>query len=788
MPRQNTQLFSECSHETNKEIRLKADDVSAKLKAGAVSYEVMSDLLRETNDAQFGIVSTLQPNNIWLRDATTATPLEQRMSREAPVLEANNCLLRCLSRLRPIDYAIDKKMGAEGTVLRQQIKDRFSTLTEEILNIAQGKGNDEEKNELIKKKEEEFNTFLVEKLHDADLTKGCKSGKDAEKLLFHYRNLSSILSPARTMVTLTYDKEANVLQRETQYPVTKKTKEQNIELTKLATITPYPSESQKNSHTSQKLASQEADHLFADLFIKEDRVLGAQARKSHLVGTKNAFIVKNELMPRGDAGLPQSIEEIDGLHAAPADTLWLARMGSPAYVGKGEETDAIQTHTQENLQQVRETSAQLMGKDAAKFHVHVTTLNTYTFLEQQSVIVNSIYKATREAGKGDNVSYVPTNPDGTFRALDIAPDLDFAGEAQPRGSAPLQKATRIESVSKIVLAASRANDTISIVNCASGQDRTGTAIEKATQDWMKKQYAEKGLSTTNIDHMRAEGGNAAEITTHHIHGSPGMKTDSLANNFFGSSSTFSKEASDEMYLSSAKTNKQNKVGNVAFLLKTNDLARAEYQKLLATFEAAIDADPSKASNPKEVILYEKGRILLNQVKDIAGEDPTRLKAGDLERLNQALRVAHKGLSESDNVAKTKENARELTAIAQNASGKSSSEWKALGIGLLTFACAVLVTVGLILAIPTAGASLLATAAGAVGLSTLAGAGIVAASVTAAAVGGSVALYRGTEKGFAKTISDYKAILHDLKNEDRTKIANDEPLGEEDNDSGMSLKS
>lgn len=770
MPRQHTQFFKDLSSKVDNEYRLKADDVSAQLKAGALNYEEMSDLLRETNDAQFGIVSTLQ-GITWIRDATAAIPLTERMSRDAPVIAANNALLRCLSRLRPIDFAVGKKLGDEGDFLRKEMQNRFGDLTQHILTIAQGAGSDTEKQEAIKQKEKEFNTVLIEHLHKANLTTGCDNEEQAQKLLFHYRNLSSVLAPARTIVTLTYDKVAHILQRETQYPVTKKTDAQQQEIEKLKVITAHPTKQEKNSHNAQRVAAQEADRLFADLLAHDDRALGAQARKTHLVGAKNAFVVKNELMEIEDEVLLDDPEQLDALRANPGDMLWLARMGSPAFVGKGETKDVVQTHTEANLEQVRQTAAQVMGRDKPdSLHIHVTTLNTDSPLEHQHTIIKNVYQATRDAGKGDNVSYVPTNPDGTFRLLDIAQGLDFGEGAQPRGSAPLQKATRLESVSKVVLAASNTADTLSLVHCASGQDRTGTAIERATQDWMKKNYAQKGLISDNIEYMRAEGGNAAEITTHHIHGSPGMKTDSVANNFFGSQTTFSKRATQEMYLSSAKTNKENKVGDVSFLKIPSTLAIVDYEQSLSTFEEHLARKPP---NPKQNILYEKGQVLLQQVKAIAGEDPKQLKSNELNQLTQVLNSANQSLLEANNVEKSKANVRELTHLSHEVSGKSSSKWKALGIGLLTFACAALVVVGILAAIPTGGASLLATVAGAVGLAATAGIGT---GVATAGIAGTAALIHGKEKGLASAVSNFKDALSTMKIE--------ENIIEEEHDQGL----
>ena len=134
--------------------------------------------------------------------------------------------------------------------------------------------------------------------------------------------------------------------------------------------------------------------------------------------------------------------------------------------------------------------------------------------------------------------------------MDVAPGLYEPGESRPWGSSPLQKEKRLAGVASVMLKAA-AKGFISLVQCASGQDRTGTAIEKTTQTWQEARYKELGLETGNIETMRAMGGNAAEITSHHIPGSRGMKTESKAGDTFG------KAANEQFYLASAKTNKKN---------------------------------------------------------------------------------------------------------------------------------------------------------------------------------------------------------------------------------------
>ncbi|KTD65132.1 hypothetical protein [Legionella shakespearei] len=758
------------------EQRLDVDAVTALTDGCQLSdlqhvYSQISDLLRETNDAQFGIESQLIEGQ-WVRNATRAVPLAERMSHEAPVIEANNALMRCLARLRPIDYAIGKKHHENNPALEAEVRDKlkaqFAETATLILHTAQSGKSDEQILEEIKKLEKKFNTALIQGLHDANLSAGCESVEDAEKLLFHYRNLSSLLDPARTMVTLTYDEEAKVLQRETQYPVTKKSERQKLECDALRMLQPHPFKEEKNGHNVRNLASQQADSLFADLMVQDDRALPAQARKTHLTGTKNAFIVKNELIPV--ESLPDEARLTD-YQASTDNTLWLARTGVPVYVGSGEDKESIQLHTTENLQQIRRAAQERMGR--AELYLHVTCLNTYTPLENQKSMIDHLYEATRgqESG-GDEISYVPTNHDGTFRAMDVAPHLVFAEGSEPSYSLPLQKADRLAQVTKVVLAAAQDEATVSIVQCASGQDRTGTAVEKATQVWMQSRYAALGRNAANIETMRALGGNAAEIATHLVPGSPGMKKESMANNFFGDESAFSKTASEQFYLSSAETNKKNPVGAVDFLTKPSQAARAEYEANLQAFEKSLIAyKDSIGQDENKQKFYDNGQILLNNVKAVAADHPDSKALSDL---NTVLVHAKVMLQPDRNSPEFQESTRRLASMSHEVSGRSSSAWKALGIGLLAFACVALVVAGVLAAIPSGGSSLLLTVAGATGLSLGAAAGLGAGIVGGAALSGAASVAIGSEKGLAKSIFNFKSALHEIKDSEEEHKSSNNP--------------
>ncbi len=760
MPNTHSELFNTVTNEEGSNqppVTIRSDILLRFISDGSISYGEYADLLREVNDSQFGIVSNLNPEGHWVRDATASIPLSNRISHESPTIEGNNALLRCLSRLRAIDHAIEKSKPDNAAILRNGMKDELIAITTKILNInSKPQRVDTEKLDEITQLEKDFDTFLIKSLYEANLTQGITTPEEAEKLLFHYRNLSSLLTPARPLVTLTYDKDAEVLQRETQYPVTKKTRSQKEEIAKLSDINSSPLSVDKTAHTRHRVGMQQADALFSEFMLKDDRSLGAQARKTHLAGAKNAFIVKNELVKGANIGPDVNFEQ--AFNSPEAKTLWLGRTGSPVYVGKGESAERLLMHTRENMEQIREKALELTGKDM--LNIHLTTLNTYSFLENQSTIINNLYDATRrDVRNGDNISYAPTNPDGTFRRLDVADGLyDAHDPEKPTGSAPLDKATRVDSVSKIMLKASQKENTFSLVNCASGQDRTGTAIEKTTQRWMEKCYEEWTLDKSNIQTMRAEGGNAAEITTHHIHGSPGMKTDSKAGN------TFSAEASEAFYLKSAKTNKKNPVDDVNFLRKPSELAIKDFMKNLNAFSATLLDEYLTEGNDDKNKLHTSGTQVLADIKNLVGNPLTienvkkNVDSKTLSTLNLMTSACNHMMKNPSDI----KTARKLAGLSKSIPGKGSSALRTLGKGLLVFACLALVTAGVLAAIPSGGSSMLLTAIGAAGLSATTASVAGFSAVTATATIGAATLNAGKKGELGKSFKDFKSALGEIK--------------------------
>lgn len=766
-------------------MRSKQEGVSKSTEQFQDYYSTKSDQYRTEIDEKFGIRSSLKPNytgnkeDYWVRDATDPLRLsdKNRPSHNSPEIEVLNMQLRCLSRLRAIDYAIAKKSAdpklavkvKEGLeAIRQDLMGRFGTLhklVEQNITKASDGTTDEAKLVIINELEEAFNSTLLKNLHNANLTQGCETKKDAEDLLNYYRNMSSLLDPARPMITKSYDTVAGVLQIETQFPITKKTPEQKEFMEKMRKIQPYPLEEERNSHNVRKVAFQEVDSLFLDLMQEDNRLLAAQTRKTHEAGVKNAYIVKNELYKVGKAQVKKFVPTEE--QQKEAKPLWFARTGSPVYLGKGGLEKSILENTNENLKQIRQAMHDRVSEDIDDPHLHITSLLTNIPLDGQDKVLSYLDKATKK----DiylSLSNVPANLIGTAYSPSIRAGLITINEAGGIG----QRATRMEMAANVILAAFN-QFYITVIQCNSGQDRTGVAAELTTQIWMKKWYQSNELKVNNIETVRAEAGNAAEMASHLVMGSRGLKKESRARNWFGNAHVFSEMMEEQLHLKSAGTNKNSDIdGKVDFLFKPSQVALDEYislsKKLLSSYDTLFNAQ----DNPKFSGYYESTKIVLNNIKAIL-QKKGALSTQSID-LIKGSKIDSKTLSDltiiikhctiildnqlginTTNEKEVEESITRLASLSKVVSGRESKAWKNVGKALMVFACLTLVALGLIAAIPSGGTSLLAVVVGAVGLSTTATTTITATTALASGIAGYAAKNRGEEKGLAQALRFFK---------------------------------
>ena len=678
-------------------------------------FAELADFLRSVNDARLGIISQ-EIDGKWVRDASNATSA----SPNTPEYERTNMLQRALGRFRAISYALNEAGFTSETT---ELKENFIQLIKDAAE------NPDPKH--IKQLETDFNTQLVQALHANGLTMDCDSAEAAEKLLFHYRNLSALLDKARPMVTITYDEKAGVYHRETQYPVTEKTDAQHEELRKAQSLVLYPKKGEVNWHSSQSLAYQKANNLFYNLLQDDTRMLPAQSRKTILPGVKNAFVVKVEIFQK----------EAEHAEEKPlAEPLIFARTGSPVYVGKGTTDEILTQHTQENFEQIRLKVKEVTEQSDSPI-LHIVTLNTNTRLQDQ----NRIVKHIRATVGSDSWSYVPTNVLGTTDSVKIAKGVTV----QPKSTSLLQAADRANVAAEV--AHNPPENQTSVVHCASGQDRTGTVAERMVTEHIKQVYHKNRLDHSAVSTIHAQGGNNAEIATWMVAGSPGMKRESAPKNIFSThtvTSLFTAQAptaESNLYRESANTNKKNKVGDVSFLQKAdvaNKKLHAYLEKLKKQQQKLESSDPE---NP-----------LVTPLKNVitAITDANRERSEHPARLCQIAKHVEIAINEPDNLS----NIGRLEHIAQTTSAKPMRALRILGAALMIFAGAALVAAGILAAIPSGGSSLLVSLAGAAsmltGLSTALTLLLGTTAIGAVGLTGVLMREAASKKALSEVLSDF----------------------------------
>ncbi len=435
------------------------------------------DALRADIDARFGIVSNKIPNDpssptgvTWHRDATVAIPIAQRLPNDHPVLEANNTLLRCLSRLRAIEYAIQKKNQSGNN--NESLRLNFAKLTHLMLTVSNNpKLKLSKRNKIIQKLEVEFNNYLIKTLDDAGLTQGCKNKKDYEDLLFHYRNLASLLDPAKTLVTVLYDQKYDIHHQTTQYPVTKKTESQKKCIQEMEIFPPKNDAKNHTYHSCQKEAIQEVNSYFAALLLQDDRRSPAQDRKDILPAAKNAYIVKLEVIQNGK----------------PIKTTWFGRTGSPVYVGKGETPGRLRKQALENINQIKDTANKISGKKLTS--THLTCLLTNTSLQDQDTVVETL-KYIDSNQPNIHLSRIPVNFHGLAKPVHLSSVITFSNKTIDTTNDG-GKAKRFKLVQEVALiTAEQLEDShrFGVLLCQSGQDRTGKAALLFEIAWREQAY------------------------------------------------------------------------------------------------------------------------------------------------------------------------------------------------------------------------------------------------------------------------------------------------------------
>ena len=335
--------------------------VSEKEDKHQALYRELMDDTRTVAESYSGFQSYRDKTlGVWVRKAATS----ERIACDEMDIKRNRILMRCLSRVRAVDYAMSHVSDLEESErqrTRVAIKERFDQFASELEGDPEDELDDDR--DQVEEKEKAFNTFLIQQLHAANLTEGCFGTAAAAALLKHYEILSHVLDAALPIVTFKYNKTTQHLEREIQYPVTLKTDEQKKEFEKLKIIKFNPSEDEINAHTRNPLAMQRADACFAELLISDDRALSSAACATHPMGAKDAFVVQRDsLNIQGHA-----ISDVLGKPMADwehSETHWSLNKGAVAFNGLGETPESGSQYAETSMKQILEQAKFFSGIEA----------------------------------------------------------------------------------------------------------------------------------------------------------------------------------------------------------------------------------------------------------------------------------------------------------------------------------------------------------------------------------------------------------------------------------------
>jgi hypothetical protein len=493
------------------------------------NYGQLENLVLQHLDALDGIKTSFE-GSLMVRDASVALPLDKRLAPSDPLILKENLLLRALSVVRGIDQVLRFQHAENPSELweigRAKLKILYQQLMATLMDADVSRAN-------FKKIQKQFNSQLIQVLHEMQLDTGIDDSQGFKKLLGHYRNLAALLDPAKTMKTITQHTlgDVEITQTEISAPITQKTAEQKQQIDVMKKIIPRQPEIYNDFHSSKKVAFQLANQAFCELLKMDDRRLPAQSRLAIAPTLKNAYLVTNQCeFKRGD--------NITSMHCT---TL---RCASLVYVGGDDSKDKLKKYAHENLIQLQTA--------AAEKNLHITILLTNSMLNHQDLIIRTttnalesindnkmqaaLQRKTIEIDSYIYYSYIPTNFQGSTEKAELAPIIGELKLKLPATAKPdfFNRYARLDFAAQVINLFSNVANFINVTMCASGQDRTGTATEAATQIWILNQYKNFGIDAVKetIEKQRALGCHNAVLASLAAPGSPGMKADSNIKTYF----------------------------------------------------------------------------------------------------------------------------------------------------------------------------------------------------------------------------------------------------------------
>lgn len=599
------------------------------------------------------------------------------------VIEENNMLLRVLGRLRSIDYVISELQNEEEKAPESDEKKQIVSIYSKQRTILfdkykelrktiefSDKTNLEKYRKTLKALETTFNTeVLCDVLMKTDLNPGCYSASDYEALLFHYRNLSSVLDPAKSVVTMTYDEKNHVIHRRTEVPVTAKLPQQQFQ-NELAEVISFPADEQESFHTVQTKAIQIANKYFAPLMDDNERMLAAQMRKKHF-HIRNTFLTAVEVVFL-EKNFSIDAEKIFEYPALPQYTRSFIRGGTPVYIGKGETEERIQKATRDNMEQIRQfaknqlVESKIISEDTElKIHTVGLVTDGIKILDRtkQKKMVAHMEKATElNADIPHAFSLASSNAEGLVHSIRLSDkaqkEITFTNTLTKLGEKIARKKDRIKQIATMFLEQMNHQFEnfkkqeyfwIAHMWCASGQDRTGTAAELVVQWIIKQCYRNEGYCFESDEDKRARkvyanvsiqeesinpiealsigSRHTAMLASWMVGGSDGCKRDSLPKLVLAEG-LFANVSNKAMYLKLANTNKSNHVDKNALNLLAKNIGKIAEIKLNRAIKAVNNLGCDVLPSPIKACAYF---LITDALAVVATLCPTKFEDGKKRR-------------------------------------------------------------------------------------------------------------------------------------------------------------
>jgi hypothetical protein len=196
----------------------------------------------------------------YVRDATNALPLAERLPPDYSYLQGVNLLLRANSIIGAIEHTVryKKESDPDNVIYDEtlvQLNGLLKTLASKLLN-------DPDKKKNFGELEKEIFTDILPLLNRAGLSQGLATPKDYANLLDHYRGLASTLAPAKAYITkLNHTVGGMTVQHiETAHPITKKT---DVQKAQIAGMKNTAENADTNFHSGNLMAFRQASAAFA---------------------------------------------------------------------------------------------------------------------------------------------------------------------------------------------------------------------------------------------------------------------------------------------------------------------------------------------------------------------------------------------------------------------------------------------------------------------------------------------------------------------------------------------